>query len=86
MLSSAFGYDAGEAVELAVLRDLARRLDEGVHGDARERAADADAAHAERGKIIDREAEGAAVEKVDRLRRDRLDGRAMCSRVLMPGE
>ena len=40
-------YDAGETVELAVLCNLARRLDEGVHCDARKRAADADAAYAD---------------------------------------
>src|SRR6185437_1183290 len=65
-------YHAGKTVELALLGDFGRRLDEGIHGDARQRAADADAAYAHAGKVFDGEAERAAVEKVDRLAADRL--------------
>ena len=66
-------HDAREAVELPVLRDLPGRLDERVHGDPRHRAADANAAYAERGEIIDGVAERAVIKKVDRFRGDRLD-------------
>src|SRR6516164_6386489 len=52
---------AGKAVELAITRDFGGDADESMHGDSRERAADADAAHAHR----------PAVEKIDRLRRHR---------------
>src|SRR5674536_58169 len=55
-------YYAGKTVELALAGDLARRLDEGMHGDARQRAAHADAAHAHLAKLFDREAERATVE------------------------
>ena len=68
-------HHAGKTVELALVGDFARRLDEGMHGDARQRAAHADAAHAHLGEVFDGEAERAAVEKIDRLRRDRLHGR-----------
>src|SRR6185437_7130364 len=65
---------AREAVERAVLGNLGGSLDEGVRGDARQRTADADAAHAHVGEVFDGKAERAAVEKIDRLRRHRLDG------------
>src|SRR5664280_258703 len=68
-------HHAGKTVELALVGDLARRLDERMHGDARQRAAHADAPHAHLAKLFDREAERATVEKIDRLRRDRLHGR-----------
>ena len=67
-------HHARKSVELAVLHDLPGRLHEGVHSDARHGAADADAAYAERSKIADRVAERTAVEKVDGLRGDGLDG------------
>ena len=68
-------HQAGEAVELAFFGDFGRRFDEGLHGDARQRATDADAAHAKPGEILDSEAERTAVEEVDWLRCDRLDRR-----------
>src|SRR6516225_9317942 len=43
-----------------------------MRSDTRQRAADADAANAHAGKIIDREAERAAIEEIDWLRRDGL--------------
>jgi len=66
-------HDAREAVELTVVRDLPGRLDESMHGDPRHCAADADAAHAERGEIIDGVTERTVIEKVDRLRADGLN-------------
>src|ERR1035441_10186235 len=68
-------YYAGKTIKLSLLGDFGCRLDEGIHGDTRQRAAHADAPYAHLGKIFDREAERATVEKVDRLRRDRLHGR-----------
>src|SRR5450759_310997 len=68
-------YYAGKTIKLFLLGDFGCRLDEGMHGDARQRAAHANAAHAHLAEVFDREAERAAVEKIDRLRRDRLDGR-----------
>src|SRR5262249_59864553 len=62
------------AVEIAFLRNLPRRLNEGMHGDARERAAHADPADAKVGEVADRVAERRAVQEIDRLRRDGLDG------------
>ena len=44
-----------------------------MHGDAGERAADADPAHAHGGDIVHGEPERAAIEKIHRLRRHRLD-------------
>ena len=49
-------------------------LDESMHGDPRHRAADADAAHAECSEVVDRVSERAAVEEIDGLRGDGLDG------------
>ena len=66
-------YDAAEAIELAFLQDLPRRLDEGMHGDARERATHADTTYAECGEVIHRVAERAAVKEIDRLRCDGFD-------------
>ena len=55
-------YHAREAVELA-FRNLPRRLHESMHGDARERAADANSTHAHCSEIAHCMAERATVEK-----------------------
>src|ERR1035437_4398868 len=68
-------YYAGKTIKLSLLGDFGCRLDEGMHGDTRQRAAHADAPYAHLGKIFDREAERAAIEKIDRFGGDRLDGR-----------
>src|SRR5664280_2364813 len=68
-------YYAGKTIKLFLLGDFGCRLDEGMHGDARQRAAHANAAHAHLAEFFDGEAERAAIEKIDRLRRHRLDGR-----------
>src|SRR5262249_58299245 len=64
---------AGKAVELAVAGDFGGDADEGVHGDAGKRTADADAAHAHGCEIAHGEAECATVEEMDRLWRCCLD-------------
>src|ERR1039458_231667 len=74
-------HHPGKTVEFSLVGDLARRLDERIHADPRQRSAHADAPYAHLVKIFDREAERATVEKVDRLRRDRLHGR----HALLPG-
>ena len=66
-------YDAGEAIELAFLRNFSRRLDESVHCDTRERAAHADPSYAERREIVHSITERTTVKKIDRFRRNRLD-------------
>src|SRR5262245_52343969 len=47
------GHGVGEGVEAALGGDRARRADERAPGDARQRAADADAADAQLGEIAD---------------------------------
>src|ERR1700674_5358969 len=63
----------GQGVECPGFRDGARRADEAAPGHAGERAADADAPDPEPGEILDGEAERAADQHVDGLRRHRLD-------------
>src|SRR5262249_23074647 len=67
--------DAGEAIELAFLRDLLRRLDKRMHGNTRQCSPDADTANPELGKVVHRKAERTGIEKIDRLWRDGLDRR-----------
>src|SRR5208282_848397 len=57
---------AGEAIELALAGDLARSLDKRIHGDPRERAADADAPHAHVCDVLDGEPAGTRHQQVDR--------------------
>src|SRR5215510_9926699 len=69
------GDGARQAVELAGRGDVARGADHRGPGDARERAAEADAAHPERGEIVHRELGCARHQEIHRLRRHRLDHR-----------
>src|SRR5215831_277157 len=66
---------AGQAVKLAGRGDVARRADHRGPGDARERAAQADAAHPEAGEIVHRELGCARHQEIHRFRRHRLDHR-----------
>src|SRR5450631_392786 len=67
----AAGSCAGELVEFAVLDNRLGGTHESTPGGARKCTADADAAHAERGNILERQLAHRSDEKIDRLRRDR---------------
>jgi len=74
-LSSELAMLPAQAVEFAVCGDVARGADDRGPGNPRERAAQADAAHAKSRKILHRQIGGGRHEEIHRFRRNRLHHR-----------
>ena len=86
MLRCAAGIAVREFGERALLGDLLfRHADEAAPGRTGERAADADAAHAERRDVGDREPEVGRINRFTGLGATAFTTASICSRVRMPG-